>query len=105
MYVQWVKEMEEIGFDMERIPQKPEELSNPMKLLESDFKASMVVYDDNPIDRWCLSNTAMKIDGYGRIMPMKIKDIKNRRIDGSAAKIIAYATYLRNRNDYLNIVR
>jgi phage terminase large subunit-like protein len=101
----WVKEMEEIGFDMERIPQKPEELSNPMKLLESDFKASMVVYDDNPIDRWCLSNTAMKIDGYGRIMPMKIKDIKNRRIDGSAAKIIAYATYLRNRNDYLNIVR
>lgn len=101
----WVKDMEEIGFDMERIPQKPEELSNPMKLLEADLKNSMVVYDNNPIDRWCLSNTAMKIDNLGRIMPMKINDTKNRRIDGSAAKIICYATYMRHRNDYLNLVR
>lgn len=101
----WVKEMEEIGFDMERIPQKPDELSNPMKLLESDLKAGLVVYNNNPIDRWCLSNTAMKIDSLGRIMPMKINDLKNRRIDGSAAKIIAYATYMRHRNEYLNSVR
>lgn len=101
----WVNEMENIGFDMERIPQKPDELSNPMKLLESDFKAGLVIYNDNPIDRWCLSNTAMKIDNYGRIIPMKINDTKNRRIDGSAAKIICYATYMRHRNDYLTLVR
>lgn len=101
----WVKDMEEIGFDMERIPQKVEELSNPMKLLESDLKAGMVVYDNNPIDRWCLSNTAFKTDSLGRIMPIKINDLKNRRIDGSLGKIICYATYMRHRNDYLNLVR
>jgi phage terminase large subunit-like protein len=101
----WVDEMDGLGFDMERIRMDKFSLSNPMKLLEADLRSQLVVYNNNPIDRWCLGNTAIKIDGLGMIMPVKVLDQKNRRIDGAVTKIIAYATYMRYRTDYLNLVR
>lgn len=101
----WVDEMEGLGFDMERIRMDKSILSDPMKLLEADLRSQLVVYDNNPIDRWCLGNTAIVVDNLGRIMPVKVNDQKNRRIDGAVTKIIAYATYMRYRTDYLNIVR
>lgn len=101
----WVREMEDIGFDMERIPMEVNTLSGPMKLVEADLQSGLLIYNGNPIDKWCLGNTGMKIDNLGRIMPVKVQDLKNRRIDGTLSKIICYATYLRYRTDYLNIVR
>lgn len=32
-------------------------LSQPMKDLKADFQAKNIVYDNNPIDRWCFANT------------------------------------------------
>lgn len=101
----WVKEMEEAGFDLEKIAMDKKVLSGPMKLLEQDLKSKIVNYNNNPIDRWCLGNTAIKIDSLGLIMPVKVNDNRNRRIDGAVTKIIVYATYLRHRTDYLNYVR
>lgn len=101
----WVDEMDGLGFDMERVRMDKYSLSNPMKLVEADLRSQLIVYNDNPIDRWCLGNTAIKIDGLGMIMPVKVLDQKNRRIDGALALIIAYATYMRYRTDYLNLVR
>lgn len=101
----WVDEMDGLGFDMERVRMDKYSLSNPMKLVEADLRSQLIVYNDNPIDKWCLGNTALKIDGIGMIMPVKVLDQKNRRIDGALALIIAYATYMRYRTDYLNLVR
>ena len=101
----WVKEMEELGFDMERVNQDKYTMSNPMKLVAEDFRSGLINYNNNPVDRWCLSNTAFKFDTTGNfIMPVKINDLKNRRIDGAVTLIIAYAIYVRFRADYLNIV-
>lgn len=101
----WVSEMEDIGFDMERVPQKPEAMSEPMKLVEEDLKSKYINYNDNPIDRWCLGNTAIKVNSLGQIMPVKVEDTRTRRIDGAVALIIANAIYIRHRTDYLNLVR
>ena len=97
--------MEDYGFELEKIPQEISSLSNPMKLLEADLKSNLVNYNQNPIDEWCLSNTACKIDDLGRIMPMKVQDSRNRRIDGAVTMIIAYATLDRYKREYQMMVR
>ena len=101
----WVTEMEDIGFDMEKVMQNYDSMSEPMKLLEEDLKSKYVNYNNNPIDKWCLGNTAIKVNNLGQIMPIKVEDMRTRRIDGAVAKIIANAIYIRHRTDYLNLVR
>ena len=101
----FVNEMEDYGFEMEKVSQVTESLSTPMKMLEADLKCNLVNYNQNPIDEWCLSNTACKINGLGQIMPIKVQDSRNRRIDGAITKIIAYAVFDRYRREYLSLVR
>lgn len=101
----FVKEMEDYGFDLEKISQDVDNMSNPMKTLEADLKANLVNYNQNPIDIWCLSNTSVKTDNYGRIMPVKVQDMRNRRIDGAVTFIILYAVLDRYKKEYLEIVR
>jgi phage terminase large subunit-like protein len=101
----WVTEMSDKGFDMERVNMEKKILSQPMKLVEADLKSGLINYNNNPIDRWCLGNTAIKIDGIGLIMPIKVNDTKNRRIDGALAQIICHAVYTRFRTEYLSYVR
>jgi len=101
----WVDEMDTLGFEMERVRMDKYSLSSPMKLVEADLRSRLINYNNNPIDRWCLGNTGIKVDNLGMIMPVKVNDQRNKRIDGSLALIIAYATYMRYRTDYLNIVR
>lgn len=101
----FVKEMEDYGFETEKIPQDVGSMSNPMKMLEADLKSNLVNYNQNPIDKWCLSNTACKVDDLGQIMPIKVQDSRNRRIDGAVTMIIAYATYDRYRREYQMMVR
>ena len=99
----WVKEMEDAGFTMEKIRQGIYTLSEPMKQLEGDLKNKLVIYDNNPILKWCLSNTQAKIDINGNIQPSKLNS-KLRRIDGCVALIIAYAVLNRYKNDYENMI-
>ena len=99
----WVKEMEDVGFNMEKIRQGIYTLSEPMKQLEADLKNKKVIYNNNPILKWCFSNTQAKIDVNGNIQPSKL-DSKLKRIDGCVALIIAYAVLNRFRNDYENMI-
>lgn len=101
----WVKEMQDIGFDMEKVLQEKNHMSAPMKLVEADLKSSLINYNNNPITRWCLGNTSLKIDNLGLIMPVKINDLKNRRIDNAVTLIILYAIYMRYRTEYLGMLR
>ena len=99
----WVKEMEEAGFNMEKIRQGIYTLSEPMKQLEGDLKNKKVIYNNNPILKWCFANTQAKVDLNGNIQPSKLNS-KLKRIDGCVALIIAYAVLTRYKTDYENII-
>jgi phage terminase large subunit-like protein len=99
----WVKEMEDAGFTMEKVRQGVFTLSEPMKQLEADLKNKNVVYNNNPILKWCLSNTQAKVDINGNIQPSKLNS-KLKRIDGTVALIIAYAVLNRYKIDYENMI-
>jgi phage terminase large subunit-like protein len=99
----WIKEMEDQGFNMEKVRQGVYSLSEPMKQLEADLKNKSLVYDNNPILKWCLSNTQAKVDLNGNIQPSKLNS-RFKRIDGTVALIIAYAVLNRYKIDYENMI-
>ncbi len=84
------------------IPQEVKVLNNPMRTLEADMKDKLVIYNNNPICFWCFCNTGIKLDNLGRIMPVKMHTTK--RIDGTAAKIIAYAMLEWCRSEFMSLV-
>lgn len=87
----WVDEMaNEFGASvMKAVQQTSKVLSAPMTALGQDIKAKRVIYNNNPIDRWCLCNTAAKEDTNGNIKPIKTNK-STQRIDGFAALLDAY---------------
>ena len=95
----WVDEMEEAGFTMEKVRQGVFTLSEPMKQLEADLKNKLVIYNNNPILKWCLANTQAKVDINGNIQPSKLNS-KFKRIDGAVALIIAYSVLNTYKKDY-----
>lgn len=96
----WIDEMKEVGFEMEQVIQGAKTMSNPMKQLEADLKEKKVNYNNNPILKWCLLNTAIKIDENDNIRPVKGKKSR-QRIDGTVSLIDAYVVLFRKMNDYL----
>jgi phage terminase large subunit-like protein len=101
----WVEEMEGYFGKEAMIPviQGKKTLSSPMKLLGADLESKKIIYNNNPIDKWCLSNTAIEIDKNLNIQPSKQKNQK-RRIDGTAALLNAYVVLQDKKNDYLNMI-
>ena len=99
----WVDEMDDSGFTMEKIRQGVFTLSEPMKQLEADLKNKIVIYNDNPILKWCLANTQAKVDINGNIQPSKLNS-KYKRIDGAVALIIAYAVLNIYKKDYETMI-
>lgn len=77
-------------------------LSEPMKNLAADFKAHRIIYNNNPIDKWCLVNTEIKTDVNGNIQPVKSLDVR-RRIDGTVALLCAYTVLQDKKDMYINL--
>ena len=102
--IYWVKEMEDIGFDCVRVDQNWGSMSEPMKLVEADLKSKLINYNANPIDKWCLTNTALVINNKAEIMPVKMKGKEHMKIDGAVTMIIAYRIYIDNRSEFLRLV-
>lgn len=98
----WVKEMEEQGFEMEPVIQGAKTMSAPMKTLKADLIDKKVNYNNNPILKWCLSNTYIKQDVNENIRP--VKDKSRQRIDGTVSLIDAYVIYDRHQQEYLNLI-
>lgn len=102
----WAPQMIEYGFDMEKIPQGPFTWSQPMKEMGAAFTEHRVVYQNNPVLRWCLANTAVKsqnADGVETIQPVKIQ--KNRRIDGTVSLLNAWVGLNRHMDEYIPYLR
>lgn len=102
----WVPEMENYGFNMEKTAQGPFTWSQPMKEMGATFQEHKVVYQNNPILRWCLANTAKKSmnkDGIETIQPVKIQ--QSRRIDGMVSLLNAWVGYVKHYDEYMPYVR
>ncbi|PEZ85203.1 terminase [Bacillus cereus] len=101
----WVEEMEGYFGKEAMVPvaQGKQTLSSPMKLLGADLESKLVNYNNNSIDKWCLSNTAIDVDKNLNIQPNKTNN-QRRRIDGTAALLNAYVVLQEKRNDYLNMI-
>ena len=102
----WQEEMAEYGYEMQKIAQGAFTWSYPMKKLEGLLQEHKVVYNNNPILRWCLSNTAKKTtnaDGIESIQPIKIQ--ASRRIDGMVSLLNAYVGYVQHEEEYIPYLR
>ena len=87
----------------ESIIQGKKTLSSPMKSLGADLKAKKIIYNNNPILKWCIYNTSIEVDKNDNIQPCKGNQ-KTRRIDGLAGLLDAYVAYENNLEEYLSII-
>lgn len=97
----WVEEMENNGFIMVRCIQGAKTLSLPMQMLGADLKAKKINYNNNPILKWCLTNTGVQTDRNGNIVPIKAQSAK-QRIDGTASLLDAYVGLYEHFNEFKN---
>lgn len=101
----FLRRMEEYNFDCEMIWQNKATLSNAVKLCEADFKAKYINYNNNEIDRWCLSNSALELDSIGNCQVVKIQGRAANRIDGAVTLTILYEVYRRYRSDLAQLLK
>lgn len=102
----WQEEMAGEGFDMEKIPQGPYVWSYPMKRLGGMLEEHRVIYQNNPMLRWCCLNTGIKAlnkDGIQTIQPVKAPG--GRRIDGMVSLLNAFVGYCEHEDAYTRYVR
>ena len=103
----WINRMEYYGWqkgndDLVLILQNKNTLSNAMKLCEADFTHQLINYNQNPVDKWCLSNAGIDVDDTGQCMAVKLETQK--RIDGAVTFIILYEMYRRYRTEYKQLI-
>lgn len=85
------------------IAQGKKTLSGPMKSLGADLEAKKIIYDDNPITKWCLYNTVVDVDKNDNIQPAKGNQ-GTRRIDGAASLLDAYVELENNLEEYMSLI-
>lgn len=99
---EFLKRMDDYGFETEMIYQNRYVLSSPMRLVEADLRDQSIAFNDHPIDKWCLGNTSVQVWDTGHIMPIKIKGQASRRIDGTLSLIMCYEMLRRYRTEMVN---
>ena len=98
---EFLKRMDAYGFETEMVLQNKLTLSDPTKLVEADLKGKLINYNENPIDSWCLGNSALEIDNAGNVQIVKTQGQAARRIDGAVTLAILYEMYRRYRSDLI----
>ena len=101
----WVEDMANyFGKDcMIPVIQGKKTLSVPMHELKAEFQDKKIIYNNNPVDKWCLANTSVDIDRNGNIQPHKGKS-RLKRIDGTAALLDCYTVYHNKEAEYLSVI-
>ena len=100
----WVEDMKKNSFTMEEVRQGAKTMSNPMKQLACELSSKNINYNNNPILKWCLTNTQVEIDKNENIRPIKGKNPK-QRIDGAVSLIDAFVVLQNHYEDYLTMTK
>lgn len=88
---------------LEAVIQGKKTLSSPMKSLGADLCSKRIVYNNNPILKWCIANTSIDRDKNDNIQPCKGTK-STRRIDGLAGLLDAYVVYENHLEEYQSII-
>ena len=88
---------------MEAVHQGKKTLSAPMYSLGADLAAKKVIYNNNPILKWCIANTRIEKDKNNNIQPCKGTSV-TKRIDGLASLLDAYVVLENNLEEYLSMI-
>lgn len=101
----WVEEMQnEFGkHAMIPVRQGKQTLSGPMKNMRADLQKNLLNYNNNPVDKWCLCNTAVDVDKNDNIQPIKTSNPR-RRIDGTVASLNALVVLEEKMNEYMTMI-
>ncbi len=99
----WVQRMEYYGWvdkeDLIMINQSPDVLHTANCQVEADLKDRIIV-GLNEVDKWCFGNAALKVDGRGKSLVVKIDNMKARKIDGAVTTVILQETFNRYKTDW-----
>lgn len=103
----FLRRMEDYGWskqynDVEMVLQNAPTLNNAILLTEADFKARLINYNDNPVDKWCLQNSCLKVNDYRQALLVKTKN--ENKIDGAVTLVSLYEMYRRYRSDLKKLV-
>jgi phage terminase large subunit-like protein len=100
----YIRRFEEIfGKDiLLNVPQEAKVLNNPMRRLEADLRDKLVNYNNCFGDLYCFRNTGIKLDTIGRMQPCKMHSTK--RIDGTAAAVVAYTVLDWHRSEFMQLI-
>lgn len=98
----FLKRMEEYGWakasgEVEMINQNAETLSNAINLVEAELKAQNINYNENPVDRWCLSNSCIQLNNKRQALIIKTDNAK--KIDGAVTLASLFEMWRRYRSD------
>ena len=99
--VYWRDDMAANGFRMVPCRQGARTMSIPMDQLKADLEKKRLNYNNNPILKWCLSNTCVEEDRNGNLMPKKSSNPR-RRIDGTASLLDAYVGLFEHYNEFVD---
>jgi phage terminase large subunit-like protein len=80
------------GLPMVEVRQTVQNLSEPMKLLESLVLEGRIHHDGNPVLTWMMSNVVAHLDAKDNIFPRKERP--ENKIDGAVALIIALSRFV-----------
>jgi phage terminase large subunit-like protein len=103
----WLRRMEEYNWtrqygDVEMVLQNAQTLNNALLLVEADFKAQYINYNNNPVDRWCLQNSCLKVNDLRQALIVMTEGAK--KIDGSVTLVSLYEMFRRYRSDYKKLI-
>lgn len=90
-------------YSLEAVHQGKKTLSSPMYALGADLGAHKIIYNNNPILKWCMTNVAIEKDKNGNIQPTKAIS-QTRHIDGFSALLDAYVVRSRHLEEYKNLI-
>ena len=104
----WLNRMEYYGWrdkeELIMINQSPDVLHNSINLTEADLKSRLIV-GLNEMDKWCLGNAALKINGQGKSLVVKIDNMKARKIDGAVTLVILEETATRYKSEWQDYLK
>lgn len=104
----WVQRMEYYGWrdkeELIMINQSPDVLHTANCQVEADLKDRLII-GLNEMDKWCFGNAALKVDGRGKSLVVKIDNMKARKIDGAVCSVILQETHNRYKTDLADYLK
>ena len=103
---EWLNAMDEYGWsakynDIEMILQNAQTLSNAINLTEAELRSRNIIYNENPVTRWCFSNACLQVNSQQQ--GLIVKTSNDKKIDGAVTLVSLFELYRRYKSDLLNL--